>query len=167
MTKLPDLTVHMKRILPWLVWCARCVGTRAFFPALAAIVSQLKNIFSLTAHFFPSFVPKPHCTQTLFWTNSSVRSLKVNSNEKWGGSEWRQLFGYSLALWRSRVISSLNVPFLCTTHSFCFRLLQLYRRIGDAHQFLANRTRPVSYCVFKIWTFTTPIVLAGTCLYLE
>jgi hypothetical protein len=55
--------------------------------------------------------------------------LKVDGNEKLGG--------FCMALWRSRVILNLNVSFLCKTHYFLFRLLQLYkkvlsRQIGEA-----------------------------------
>ncbi len=83
---------------------------------------------------------------------SNFCCLKVDGNEKWEGSGWRQFFGYSLALWRSKVFSSLNVPFLCTTHYFCFRLLQLYRkalsrRIGEALRIWANRTSPVFHSI--------------------
>ncbi len=41
----------------WLVRLARRAGTRDFFPALAALVSQVQNIFSSTAHYFSLFVP--------------------------------------------------------------------------------------------------------------
>ncbi len=39
--------------------------------------------------------------------------LKVDGNEKLGGSRRAQLLSYSLALWRSKVILNLNVLFLC------------------------------------------------------
>jgi hypothetical protein len=39
-------------------------------------------------------------------------SLKVDSNEKWGGSRRRS---FRLGLWRSRVICILNISFLCKT----------------------------------------------------
>jgi hypothetical protein len=39
-------------VLPWLVRLARCAGTRDFYPALAALVSPVQNIFFLTIHYF-------------------------------------------------------------------------------------------------------------------
>jgi hypothetical protein len=39
--------------------------------------------------------------------------LKVDSNEKWGGSERWQWLGISLGLWRSMAIYHLNMQFLC------------------------------------------------------
>jgi hypothetical protein len=36
----------MKGLLPWLVRWARRAGTRDFYPALAALVSPVQNIFS-------------------------------------------------------------------------------------------------------------------------
>jgi hypothetical protein len=44
--------VQMKRVLPWLVRWTRCAGARYFYPALAAQVSPVQNIFFLNAHFF-------------------------------------------------------------------------------------------------------------------
>ncbi len=46
----------MKGALPRLARWARRAGTREFFPALAALVSPVQNIF-LAAHFFPLCVP--------------------------------------------------------------------------------------------------------------
>jgi hypothetical protein len=37
--------VQMKAVLPWLVRWARHAGTRDFYPALAALVSSVQNIF--------------------------------------------------------------------------------------------------------------------------
>jgi hypothetical protein len=42
--------MQMNGVLPWLVRWAHC-------PALAALVSLVKNIFFLTVHYFTSFVP--------------------------------------------------------------------------------------------------------------
>jgi hypothetical protein len=39
----------IKRVLPWLVRWARRAGTRCFYPASAALISPVQNIF-LTAH---------------------------------------------------------------------------------------------------------------------
>ncbi len=36
---------------------AHRVGTRDFYPVLVAVASPAQNIFSLTVHYFPSFVP--------------------------------------------------------------------------------------------------------------
>jgi hypothetical protein len=47
----------MNEVLPRLVRCACHAGTRDFFPALAARVGPVQNIFSLTVHYFNSFVP--------------------------------------------------------------------------------------------------------------
>ena len=41
----------MKGILPWLVRWTRCAGTRDFYAALAALVSQVQNIFSSRTQF--------------------------------------------------------------------------------------------------------------------
>ncbi len=38
--------VQMKGVFPWLVSWALCAGTRDFYPALAALVSPVQNIFS-------------------------------------------------------------------------------------------------------------------------
>jgi hypothetical protein len=47
----------MKGVLPWLVhWTCRAV-TRDFYPALAALVGPVQNIFFITVHYFYSFVP--------------------------------------------------------------------------------------------------------------
>jgi hypothetical protein len=43
--------VQMKGVLPWLVHWACRAGSRDFYPALAALVSLVKNIFFLTVHF--------------------------------------------------------------------------------------------------------------------
>jgi hypothetical protein len=40
----------MKGVLPWLVRWARRAGTRDFYPALAALVSPVQNVFFLTVH---------------------------------------------------------------------------------------------------------------------
>jgi hypothetical protein len=50
---------------------------------------------------------------------------KVDSNEKLGGSGRTQLFSYSLALWRLRVICNLNVSF-CVKILFPFPLATAY-----------------------------------------
>jgi hypothetical protein len=42
----------MKGALPWLVRWARRAGTSDFYPALAALVSTIQNIFFLTLHYF-------------------------------------------------------------------------------------------------------------------
>jgi hypothetical protein len=48
-----DYGVQMKRVLPWLVgWLAGRAGTRDFYPALAALVSLVQNVFILTIHYF-------------------------------------------------------------------------------------------------------------------
>ncbi len=39
-------------VLPWLVRCAHRAGKRDFYPALAALVSPVENIFFLTLHYF-------------------------------------------------------------------------------------------------------------------
>jgi hypothetical protein len=45
----------MKGVLRWLVhWARFCVGTRDFYPALAALIGT--NNFFLTAHYFKAFV---------------------------------------------------------------------------------------------------------------
>jgi hypothetical protein len=49
--------VQMKEVLPWLVCCAHCAGTRDFYPALATLVSPVQHIFFLIAHFFNLCVP--------------------------------------------------------------------------------------------------------------
>ncbi len=43
----------------------------------------------------------------------TLHILKVDGNEKLGGSGRGQLFSFSLALRRSRVICNMNVAFLC------------------------------------------------------
>jgi hypothetical protein len=48
--------VQIKGILPWLVCWARLAGTRDFYPALAALVSTVQHIFSLTFHYFNFYV---------------------------------------------------------------------------------------------------------------
>ncbi len=40
-----DSRVQMKGVLPWLVCGARHSGTRDFYPALAALVTSVQNIF--------------------------------------------------------------------------------------------------------------------------
>jgi hypothetical protein len=49
----------MKGVLPCLVYCALCAGTRDFYPALAALVSPVKNIVFLTEHYFNLCAPSP------------------------------------------------------------------------------------------------------------
>ncbi len=50
---------HMKGVLPWLVYWARfCVGTRDYYPALAALIGLVQIIFFLAAHYFNAFVPQ-------------------------------------------------------------------------------------------------------------
>jgi hypothetical protein len=50
------LIVQIKGILPWLVCWARLAGTRDLYPALAALVSPVQHIFSLTVHYFNFYV---------------------------------------------------------------------------------------------------------------
>jgi hypothetical protein len=50
--------------------------------------------------------------------------LKVDSNEKLGGSERSEKFSFSLVLWRSRVIFNLNM-LIPVKLLFRFRLLQV------------------------------------------
>jgi hypothetical protein len=52
-----DSGVHLKGVLPWLVRWARHAGKRNFYPALAALVGPVQNIFFLTVHYFKSFIP--------------------------------------------------------------------------------------------------------------
>ncbi len=47
----------MKGVLPWLVRWARHAGTIDFYPALAALVNSVQNIFILTVHYFKLCVP--------------------------------------------------------------------------------------------------------------
>ncbi len=47
----------MKELLPWLVHWVRRVSTIDFQPAFAALVSLVRNIIFLTAHFFTFLVP--------------------------------------------------------------------------------------------------------------
>ncbi len=47
----------MKGVLPWLVLWTRRACTLDFCPALAALVSPVKNIIFLTVHFFTLLVP--------------------------------------------------------------------------------------------------------------
>jgi hypothetical protein len=50
----------MEGILPWLVRWARRAGTKDFYPALAAMVSPVKNIFFLTVDHLSIYVfPSP------------------------------------------------------------------------------------------------------------
>jgi hypothetical protein len=44
--------VQMKGVLPWLVRCARPAGTKDFYPALAALIIPVQNIFLLTVQYF-------------------------------------------------------------------------------------------------------------------
>jgi hypothetical protein len=144
------------------------ITTMAYYSSLKFL--QFLDVQTFDPHWPKMLDPDPHWnqrinntrTEDVFYQGSKESSygkwkivkmsLKVDGNEKWGGSRWRQFFHFSLAMWRSRVISSLNVP---------------SRQISEALRILANRTRPLSHCVFKIWTITTPIVLAQTCLYLK
>jgi hypothetical protein len=48
---------QMKGVLSWLVHWACHAGTRDFYSALAALVGPVQNNFSLTVHYFYSFVP--------------------------------------------------------------------------------------------------------------
>jgi hypothetical protein len=50
--------VHLKGVFPWLITWARCACTGDFYPALAALVSPVQNIFFIAVHYFTSFVPK-------------------------------------------------------------------------------------------------------------
>ncbi len=57
-----------------------------------------------------------------------------------------------MALWRLSVILNLNMSFLCKTHYFLFRLLQLYeqvlsRQIGKALRICISH----SFCLFSIF----------------
>jgi hypothetical protein len=47
----------MKGILPCLVRWALCAITRDFYPALAALIAKVQNIFFLIVQYFNSFVP--------------------------------------------------------------------------------------------------------------
>jgi hypothetical protein len=47
----------MKGVLPWLVCWTRHTGTRDFYPALAALVSSVKNNFFLAIHYSNLCVP--------------------------------------------------------------------------------------------------------------
>jgi hypothetical protein len=49
--------VQMKEVLPWLVCWAHRAGTRDFYPALATLVSPVRHIFLLIAHFFTLCAP--------------------------------------------------------------------------------------------------------------
>jgi hypothetical protein len=49
--------VQTKGVLSWLMRWALHAGTRGFFPALAALVGPIQNIFFLSIHYFDSFVP--------------------------------------------------------------------------------------------------------------
>ena len=49
--------VQMKGVIPMLVPWACSAGTRDFCSAMAALVGPVQNIFSLTVHYFNSFVP--------------------------------------------------------------------------------------------------------------
>ncbi len=50
--------VTLKEVLPWLVrWACRAGGTRNFCSALAALLGPVQKNFSLTLHYFHSFVP--------------------------------------------------------------------------------------------------------------
>ncbi len=53
--------------------------------------------------------------------SQTPKCLKVDGNEKWEGSGRKQLFSYSLALWRLKVILNLNVQF-CVNNPFPFPL---------------------------------------------
>ncbi len=50
-------SVQMKEVLPWLVRWACQAGTRDLYPALAALVSPVKNICFLIVHYFNLCVP--------------------------------------------------------------------------------------------------------------
>ncbi len=51
------LGVYMKEVLLWMVRWTRRASTRHFCSALAAVVSPVRNITFLTAHFFALLVP--------------------------------------------------------------------------------------------------------------
>ncbi len=50
-------TVQLKGVLPWLVRWAGRASTRDFYPAVAALVSLVQNIYFLTVHYFNLCVP--------------------------------------------------------------------------------------------------------------
>ncbi len=52
-----DSRVQMKGVLPWLVPWALCAGTRDVYPALAALVSPVQNMFFLAVHYLNLCVP--------------------------------------------------------------------------------------------------------------
>jgi hypothetical protein len=68
----------------------RCVGTRDFCPALAALVG-LVNFFLLTVHYFSSFVPVAWQAEQAGSRARSPLSLicfsgyQLNIQEKWWG----------------------------------------------------------------------------------
>jgi hypothetical protein len=47
----------LKEVLAWLVRWACRAGTRNFCSALAALLGPVQKIFTLTLHYFHSFVP--------------------------------------------------------------------------------------------------------------
>ncbi len=51
--------VQMKGVPPWLVRWASRAGPRDFYPASAALVSLVQNIFFLAAHFFSLCPQRP------------------------------------------------------------------------------------------------------------
>jgi hypothetical protein len=93
---------------------------------------HLKNIHQIVNKHFEQFftvVVNLRLNSVLFRGKSS---LKVDGNEKRGGSGRRQQISFSLPLWRSRVILNLNVSFLCKQSisiSACYSLI--YRQCLD------------------------------------
>ncbi len=76
-------------------------------------------------------VVEPAC-QT--W-NRFLGSFKVDSNEKWGGSGWRQMLGNGLGPWRSMLHTcGLNMHFL--SRNPIFFSLAIVELVGD---YFSNR----------------------------
>jgi hypothetical protein len=62
--------VQMKGVRPWLVRWARRVATRDFYPALAALVSPVQNIFFPHRALFQFMFPHRRAT----WAGQSCRA---------------------------------------------------------------------------------------------
>ncbi len=98
----------------------------------------------------PKSIISPVCFQLATWVMAisaahQVPLLKVDSNEKWGGSERWPWLCFSLGLWRSMAICPLNMQFLFKIH---ISVSSCYSQI--------NRRRPKRYKMLLL-AITPPI----------
>ncbi len=102
------------------------------------------RVVCLLALVFAQRAPEP-CSEKKIKMFFLFNYLKVDGNEKRGGSGRRQQISPSLALWRSRANSNLNVSFLCTLHNLFPLPLATAQFIGNVS---TNRRSAANFFTF-------------------